>query len=183
MAIGQGRFRSQYRLQAASSFQQPRRGESIMPVASGHRILHSPMIFWAGPPEGGPAQKIQIVSVIANRSKNASKKHCCSGRNIALQKQNRQSGSNRNHRVDRRQYAAAHCNAIGSVTNSGGKLRRHDQRNRKRLTTSVNSTRGLVCIGWFAMLAGSDGRAVAANLIQHFRDLVVVLTMSRNDET
>ncbi|QDT04363.1 hypothetical protein K227x_27540 [Rubripirellula lacrimiformis] len=38
-----------------------------MPVASGHRTWHPPMIFSTGPPEGGPAEEIKIAAVIANR--------------------------------------------------------------------------------------------------------------------
>ncbi|QDT01864.1 hypothetical protein K227x_02330 [Rubripirellula lacrimiformis] len=47
-----------------------------MTVASGHRTWHPPMIFSAGPPSGGPAEKVKIASVIVNRGARPAAKSC-----------------------------------------------------------------------------------------------------------
>ncbi|QDT05684.1 hypothetical protein K227x_40860 [Rubripirellula lacrimiformis] len=48
-----------------------------MPVDSGHRICHPPLLFSAGPPSGGPAEKSRIASIIANRGASPTAKSCC----------------------------------------------------------------------------------------------------------
>ncbi|QDT01865.1 hypothetical protein K227x_02340 [Rubripirellula lacrimiformis] len=47
-----------------------------MTVASGHRTWRPPMLFSAGPPSGGPAEKIKIASVIVNRGARPTAKSC-----------------------------------------------------------------------------------------------------------